>query len=338
MEKSKPQRIAYLFGAGATHAELTNLDPTVEEKEERLGLLMRDVSARVIQKTKKIERFWNDMQALRKMSLVAAPEGSPNIELFISLIENSKIHGWEDKTRELKKLVRTDIQRILTPERTRRFYLHKGLLELHQHKLVRPKEQLAGLISLNYDNVLDQALNDSPINPDYCLESARTPSRESIPLLKLHGSFDWTDVIVRGRKRSIEIIPLGSNKNYLHPPYNFIWNRALEVLIECDTLRVIGCSINQNDLHLADLLFKAHLERTTTIRVEIIDTRLAGERIKREYGFFPSIITIADPEGALGPEPNPKNPFKTWLKYRILDRLRGRLEKTKHLKTIVEQD
>jgi hypothetical protein len=46
VSKSESKKIAYLFGAGATHAELTNLGKLfIEEKD---GLLTKDVSARVI--------------------------------------------------------------------------------------------------------------------------------------------------------------------------------------------------------------------------------------------------------------------------------------------------
>ena len=95
---------------------------------------------------------------------------------------------------------------------------------------------------------------------------------------------------IRGRNKRIEIIPLGSNKNYLHSPYSFIWSRALEILIRCNTLRVVGCSLSPNDAHLVDLLFKAHLERDSdnVLNVEIISSEIAGQRIRQNYGFFPA--------------------------------------------------
>lgn len=47
----KPKKVVYLFGAGATHAELANLDGTLVEKGR--GLLIRHVSARVIEKARR---------------------------------------------------------------------------------------------------------------------------------------------------------------------------------------------------------------------------------------------------------------------------------------------
>src|SRR5713101_3801316 len=145
MAEDKPDKIVYLFGAGATHAELQNIAPVLAEKQ---GLLVSHVSSRVIEKARLEPGYIKDV------AMVSGTSGSLNIELLISLIENSKIHGWEHKAHRLKDLVRKDIEGILTEERTRRFYLHKALFELHQQRAVQEKEKLTGLISLNYDNVL----------------------------------------------------------------------------------------------------------------------------------------------------------------------------------------
>jgi len=96
--------------------------------------------------------------------MVSGTGGSLNIELLISLIENSKIHDWAYKTSHLKKLVEKDIKAILTASETKRFYLHKALFELHRHKKTKTKEEVIGLISLNYDDVLDQAYKATPLS------------------------------------------------------------------------------------------------------------------------------------------------------------------------------
>lgn len=48
MPQPEPKKIFYLFGAGATHAELVNTEPTTPEKAEEKGLLMSNVSSKVI--------------------------------------------------------------------------------------------------------------------------------------------------------------------------------------------------------------------------------------------------------------------------------------------------
>lgn len=304
MPEDEPKKIVYLFGAGATHAELQNLDPDLTE--EKSGLLIGNVSSRVI------ERARRDKKYLEEIAMVSGTSGSLNIELLISLIENSKIHEWEYKTRLLKTLVQEDIEEILFKFRPRRFYLHKALLEYHAQEKVKVNESLIGLISLNYDGVLDKAYELYLGKPNYSFTLDDTPTPDSVPLLKLHGSFNWKGQRIRGRKRTIEIIPLGSTKTYLHVPYGFIWARALDILIRCDTLRVIGCSLSPNDSHLIDLLFKAHLERGSAFEIEIISSTLEGEQIKRNYGFFRGIRTLIDVENSI-PDKDPANPFRTWL-------------------------
>jgi hypothetical protein len=331
MTNEMPRRVVYLFGAGATHAELQNLNPdlTDEKIQERSGLLIRNVSSRVLAKARRDKKY------LKDVAMVSGTSGSLNIELLISLLENSKISGWADKTRRLKALVQADIESILSKSRAKRFYLHKALLELHKDRRAQQREDLIGLISLNYDNVLDEAYKQYHGKPNYCLSlDEATRSSKIMPLLKLHGSFNWRQQKIRGRKRTIEIIPLGSTKNYLHAPYGFIWNRALEVLIECDTLRVIGCSLSPNDIHLIDLLFKAHLERGAAFDIEIIDSDKTGERIRGDYGFFPGIKTLTKIEEPLVPDAAPENPFKTWLKYKSIAIL-GNSVTTRHLKKVI---
>jgi len=330
MADAKPSRIVYLFGAGATHAELHNIDPDLIDKKN-CGLLVSHVSSRVI------ERARRDPQYLADVEMVSGTAGSLNIELLISLIENSKIPGWEYKTKKLKDLVREDIEQILSMSITRRFYLHKALFELHEHPTTQRKERLAGLISLNYDHILDNAYEQYHGSPPYCFSLDQPLSADDVPLLKLHGSFNWKDVKIRGKRRNIDIIPLGSNKNYIHPPYGCIWNQALQTLIGCDTLRVIGCSLSQNDIHLIDLLFKAHLERGTPFEIEIIAREDVGEGIRSNYGFFPALRTLTQIKDNLVPETKPENPFKTWLKYKSLALLGAKkAERTKHVKKVVK--
>jgi SIR2-like domain len=323
-----PKKTVYLFGAGATHAEVQNIEPDLIN--EKRGLLIKDVSSRVIEKARSENKY------LKDVAMVSGTGGSLNIELLISLIENSKIHGWEYKTRRLKFLVQRDIEKVLVKSRTQRFYLHNALLELHRHPATQAKEELVALISLNYDNVLDHAYKENYGRPHYCFSLGdNAPQDGTMPLLKLHGSFNWKGQTIRGRRRTIEIIPLGSTKNYLHAPYGFIWNRALETLIECDTLRVIGCSLSPNDAHLIDLLFKAHLERGTAFDIEIISSDESGRGIRGNYGFFPRIRTLLELEEHLVPEADPPNPFKTWLKYKSLAMLGDAVATTRYLKKVV---
>lgn len=337
-----PKKIVYLFGAGATHAEILNLvdDPDQKFKEEK-GLLISDVSKRVMNRAHEKIRWFRKYE-----DVFASKKGAFNIELLISLFETNRIPDYIISS--LKKLVKDDIKKVLSESRRKKFYLHKALFELH--KIIEDKEELFGIISLNYDNILDEAykkiLGDGP---NYCFTSERG---NGMPLLKLHGSFNWERIAIDGKQKNISIIPIGINKNYLFPPYNFIWGRAYELLKKCDVLRIIGCSLNQNDVGLIDLLFKAHSDRGRSIKIKIIDFQpLNGHHaIKNNYGFFPDII---DPNPT-NPDLNDTeetfiadtqisnydkgNPFKIWLKSKV-ERMKldmNEIGQTKFLKKFID--
>lgn len=192
---------------------------------------------------------------------------------------------------------------------------------------------------MNYESVLDQAYGEFfQRPPDYCLSLEREASGpESHRILKLHGSFDWwtNGVTLREKTRKFDIIPLGTSKSYDHAPYVFIWSRAFEMLVECDTLRLIGCSLSQNDTHLIELLFKAQVESGPGFDMEIIAPNDAGEKIRETCGFFRRIQTLNEVEGGLVPEVSPLvNAFKQWLKYKSDSLLKERIRGTQYLERV----
>lgn len=320
------KKIAYLFGAGATHAEILNLEDSPDQKfRDNNGLLISNVSKRVMKNARYNARFKKNVE------LVTSTEGSLNIELLISLFEINRIPDSDFKINYLKGLIHKDIKDKLSDSRKKKFYLHKALFELHSK--ITDKEEVLGLISLNYDGILDEAYKAIlGTKPNYCLASERG---SNIPLLKLHGSFDWGKLNIYGKQKKIPIIPLGISKNYLIPPYNFIWSYAFEVMVKCDILRIIGCSLSQNDIGLIDLLFKAHLERACDLEIQIIDFPEAGDQIKNNYGFFKKIVKLGDdikepPVADIITDAG--NPFKVWLKAMGLHMLDKGINETKYLK------
>lgn len=324
-----PKKVVYLFGAGATHAELTNLYPKQSINQgflEKNGLLISQVSKRVFKNA-------SDQGLLKKtIKNLLSYKTLSNIELFISLIRSNRIES-EKIIKSLIELIEQDLTGLLDDWRLKRFYLHKSLLELHSK--IKDKEELIGLISLNYDNVLDDAYETVKYPPkiEYCTSFSNQTS--GIPFLKLHGGFKLKDK----KNRKIPIMTPGINKNYLELPYNFIWGRALEILINCDILRVIGCSLSPNDIGLVDLLFKAHLARGP-IEIEIINADKTGREIKENYGFFSGIKTVFEIENRFIVDPSIEldsttNPFKVWLKSKIERMLeKPVINKTKYLKKI----
>ena len=325
------KKVVYLFGAGSTHAELLALDPNLEGNRE--GLLTSQVSNRVFAHARKDKEFLADVDT------VTGPAGPLNIELYISLLENSKIHGWSDKAALLKTLVKNDITGIVGKFRKQGFFLHKGLLELHQAGATKEPEELLGLISLNYDDVLDEAYREifETAAVNYAFSSKDLKATKKPPLLKLHGSFNWEEehVVIRKRRR-IEIIPIGASKNYVHAPYGHIWSCAMEIITRCDILRIIGCALHSNDLHLVDLLFKAHLERGTKLRIEVIDMPNVADGIKERYGFFRGIVDM-EALDITRMKTGPLNPFRDLLRHHCDYMGERRLKRTKFMKHAMEE-
>lgn len=311
MPDSRPKEIVYLLGAGATHAELVNRFPLwfvgVDEndpKKLKRSLLLREVSLRICKEAKSKKWFirWKHIKDFE------------DIELFLSLIEENRIK-YDQTVKNLQKLLKKDITSRLKEKRQKDFCLHGALFQLHQE--IGEKEKIKAIISLNYDDVLDKAYRIVYGKPKY-YHSNKT---SDCYILKLHGGFSYKD-----GDKTVPIIPLGTHKNYLQLPYNFIWGRALESLRDCSILRVVGCSLSANDVGLIDLIFKAHLAREKqNIEIQIIDFPEHGNKIKKRFGFFPGIKTLTEIK-----EPGYKdylvsesdikrdsNPFKTWLKKRV---------------------
>src|ERR1039458_7944243 len=332
MPNLRPIKLVYLFGAGATHAEIVNLYPKRNDETflEENGLLMQHVSKRVCKNAKTLGKFPKSIEGLLSSA------GLSNIELFISLIENNVIKS-EQTINDLKRLIKEDILAQLSESRLNKFCLHKALFELHSK--IKTDEEILGIISLNYDRVLDEAYETiTKKEPDYCLTfGASKRASEGIHLLKLHGGFD-----LKFRNNKLPIMTPGINKNYLELPYNFIWGRALEVLIECDILRVIGCSLSQNDVGLIDLLFKAHLAKKGAFQIQMITFDPDDNKIQENYGFLPEIKRALQIEGGLISEVAIKrhdsgsNPFKIWLKAKAEKMLTNdEVKKTNYLKRVL---
>lgn len=341
MPNPKRPKVAYLFGAGATHAEI--IEGEVELSEiftQKHSLLIGHLSERVIKK------FLKNEPLTKEISFIKQSQKKGNIELLISLVESNNIPNSEEISKEIKEIVRKEIQYKIgyfsrkQKKKGKTFYLHKALLEFHR-KFVK-REELIGLITLNYDDILDKAYEKiHGKKPNYCLSSES--HRKEIPILKLHGSFNWTNMRINGRQiKKIPIMPLGAKKNYLEIYYSFVWGRTLEILAECDILRVVGCSLNEADWGLMDLLFKANLCNKNSFDIQIIDFDSVGMKIKDRCGFLPFIKSCFELEYGLlqnyGELEKPfinKNVFKKWLTAKVdKDLNKKQIKSAKYIKRL----
>ena len=182
------------------------------------------------------------------------------------------------------RLVATE--RELGPDR---FRLYSAFLDMYNAPC--HTEELRGLLTLNYDDFLDAAIDHVfDVPADYGLElHGHTPQKDGVPLLKLHGSFDWTDtwpVYVEQTETPLWIPP-GIQKRKDRYPFNAVWGLARE-LLDCDVLRIVGCRLSSNDWDLLSLIFNtrhAHVAQAP-YRIEVIDSPASAIQMQADYPYL----------------------------------------------------
>ncbi|MCX6759446.1 MAG: SIR2 family protein [Candidatus Nealsonbacteria bacterium] len=346
-------KIVYLFGAGATHAEKlleckikgTGFNELGEL--ERGGLLASDISKRVIDKLFHDKPEIANDYGITKLS-IDDPRLIENadIELLISLVETLKTDKSENDVKFLKDFFKKEISENLLVDGNNIIpRLYSSLLELHG--LIGHEEQLIGFLTLNYDSLFEKSFElINKIRFNYGLAIGNPPiscKPEDSYLLKLHGSFDWyldldNNKIIISTKQSEEPlwIPPRLNKEYLDYPYNLIHGKAYELLGQCDILRVVGCSLNQNDIRLISLLFKTQrLKRLKPYLIEIISPPEACLDIIKRLGLILSFDESFYDKGWNKFGIDADNSFLDWLYYRAMNiREKISLEETIYLKDV----
>ncbi len=121
-------------------------------------------------------------------------------------------------------------------------------------------------MTLNYEDLIERAVWQVYEDVDYSFAIDGKPKlvtgaeKESFVVLKLHGSFYWKNEFPVTLKNEIKHdedilwIPPGVEKRYEQYPFNIVWGKARE-LLDCDILRIVGCSLSRNDWHLVSLLY-----------------------------------------------------------------------------------
>jgi len=310
------KRIVYLFGAGATIAEaqFAGIDK---------DLSLRSVSEMVIKKAKSRPDTKDLLENISTDDII-------DIERYISLLEDMQIQKYRDLAVKLRNMfcecIRSNLRqngRLIEPSLT------MALMQIHRIEEVNRFEELKGVITLNYDSLLDHTFNRVFGSVNYgvscdCVCGTYTISEEILPLIKLHGSFNWRrgfpQIIVdedytNGQEEMIWIPP-GIEKEKGRYPFNLLWGNAYE-LLSCDVLRIIGCSLSLNDWGLTSLLFRTQLRGDPEDRyiIEIINSHEIGEQIRKENGYLGSVKALGELENCQDfVEFRPVNIFESWLK------------------------
>lgn len=326
------KKVIYLFGAGATQAVIKDIDP---EK----SLMTWDIQNFIENNYSRYgieDRIWNE--------LITAGR---DIEHLISVLESQYNYSTVEKLRGYysKALVELAKEVAISNPIT----LYTVLSDLHLN-IQDFNEELICFITLNYEDILERSIKKHlKCQIDYGIETA-TPitNGKKISVIKLHGSFNWTNshpiqvksmVTLINKKGKILWIPPGVEKRKDNYPFNLLWGRAKELLMNCDVLRIVGCSLSHNDWGLIPILYTVQKFTDKAIDIEIIDYVPTGEKIRDNYNYLNvKIITELDelrssylrkfPDAAdegITKEMERKfrdqksNPFKEWLDAKIED-------------------
>ena len=311
---ASPERIVYLFGAGSTMAEASYSG--IEQ-----SLSLRAVSELVVEKA--IE----DRDLADVLGNIATDDIT-DIEIYISLLESMSIQRYSDAASKLKSIFCDIIEdKLLLDDKTIDPILTMTLLQIHEIEEVKKIEQLTGLITVNYDSLLDQACQNVLNGVNYgikcnCESGTYNLTYDCLPLIKLHGSFNWKSGIPstkidenQAKERSEMLwIPPGVEKQRERYPFNMLWGKAFE-LLDCDKLRIVGCSLSQNDWGLLSLLFKTQLRAERPYQIELIKSHKGGEEIRKNNGFLKEVKVLGElPNCQDLVEYKSKNVYEDWLK------------------------
>lgn len=289
-----PIKVAYLFGAGASQAELT-------QSGVLKSILMTSITYEISQKIRE-----KNIEALTGVSndLVSGVD----IEHVITLYEAPGTQEHSEIAKQLKKLFREEIQqRIRELGDSFPPTLFTALLDMYS--VPGLGEELVLILTTNYDDLIEKAVQRVKGGINYLV---KTISREgyycvkedSIPILKLHGSFNWKNefpIIIDSQieqEEDVIWIPPGVVKRREYYPFDMIWGKARE-LLECDTLRIIGSSLSRNDWELVSLLYTTQQLRTDgkpPYTIELIDYPGKCEELKEQYKYLNMKTILEIPE------------------------------------------
>ncbi len=270
--------VVYLFGSGASRAELyrQGIEPDVS---------MRGIGDAVLELSRQRGGKYSKLQ--QRLSIPP----NQDIERVISLLE-----GFGSGQTELKEIgleLRRLFREYLISQITARGLsprLHGALLHIHHYygaNMGQEGENLIGLLTTNYESLLDEACATVHGGIDYGHEYQSEDYKHStsvvLPLLKLHGSFNWrinsNDKTLHVARRFEELdepddlsgwIPPSVYKRPSGGVFESIWNSAAKTLSNCDILRVVGSSLRNEDSSLLSLIFTSQVNSTKSINIELI--------------------------------------------------------------------
>jgi len=227
-----------------------------------------------------------------------------DFEHLLTFLSDTPSAQYQDFAAQLRDVFSDVLRTALDDARqklgSRHSALYAALLDMHQ---VRGSgEVLSGFITLNYDSFLEHAIEEihkNHVNYGVQVHGAHNEG-ESIPVLKLHGSFGWRHewpIQVTADAEASLWIPPGIRKAKGDYPFTAIWGAARE-LLDCDILRIIGCNLGPNDWDLVSLLFTTMHGRESALpyKVEVVGRPKTAHRIARDFPYLSakSLLEVPD--------------------------------------------
>ena len=287
-------RVVYFFGAGASHA-------CVKRIGSQHGILMRDLTGpiqNILRELVMNGHFDNDSLT----DLVNSVDDDTDLEHLITFLDDIPSLQHREFAEEMRKafeqVLRQKLQIIREETQYDPIDLYEALLDMHN--VEQFPEVLQGIITINYDEYIELAIErvyDCQADFGILVEpSSQQPNRPK--LLKLHGSFGWQDTwpISRGNKGGATLwIPPGIQKAKQAYPFNVLWGSAREMLA-CDVLRIVGCRLGPNDWDLISLLFTMrHAGLAHRPQIEIIDAPQHAAALNDSYPYL-EVLSILEVE------------------------------------------
>ncbi len=354
-ENTEAKKIVYLWGAGATQGELMYSGSAV-------SLLMRDVEETGV--TGVATRILARLGRKKSENYRAEHGITVDIEKLISLLASTGVAEQQALAELIREYYFFEIRNRLADAALLRFpRLASALMELHRvPSFLAEIEDLRGMITTNHDGLLQVASQKVYGGINVCFPFESSDFRLALgapPILQVHGSFTWSfgvpTHIHRLRRETtyssdlVWIPPTTAKESKLYP-FNKLSGVAYELLSnQCDVLRVVGCSLTQNDWNVLTLIFAAqrHLIHTggSSFRIELINSQKTGVWIQKECSFLRNLTPIGylsegqfedyKDDALLTDEM--KNPFGYWLKEKVMYHLRrGHLSREDMTTTILE--
>ncbi|HBS05307.1 MAG TPA: hypothetical protein DEA96_10095 [Leptospiraceae bacterium] len=146
----------------------------------------------------------------------------------------------------------------------------------------KPSENV--FITFNYDTVLEESIWNLNLKVNYGLKRAGYEdftlfdASDGVPVLKLHGSVNWTQPGTSGQQLKVFrdydsslpsnlghiLLPPTWQKTF-HGPLQSIWDQAVSAISQATRIIIIGFSIPETDIHFKYLL-SAGLQKNISLR------------------------------------------------------------------------